>query len=96
MALAWNEIGEQDAWTLEADEFKLLPGMTDKGRLGFAIQLKFRQIRDRYPEHLDEINPTVVRWVADLWDAYPGLYRFAKLLELIAAGIQSGDIKVPQ
>jgi TnpA family transposase len=65
MALAWNEIGEQDAWTLEADEFKLLPGMTDKGRLGFAIQLKFRQIRDRYPEYLDEINPTVVHWVAD-------------------------------
>jgi hypothetical protein len=31
----------------------------------------------------------------DLWDTYPGLYRFTKLLELIAAGIQSGDIKVP-
>ena len=39
--------------------------MTDKGRLGFAIQLKFRQIRDRYPEHLDEINPTAAQWVAD-------------------------------
>ena len=32
----------------------------------------------------------------DLVDAYPGLYRLAKLLELIAAGIQSGDIEVPQ
>jgi hypothetical protein len=31
----------------------------------------------------------------DLCAAYPGLYRFAKLLELIAAGIQSGDIEVP-
>ena len=47
MAHSWNEIGEQEAWALDADELKLLPGMTDKGRLGFAIQLKFRQIRDR-------------------------------------------------
>lgn len=30
----------------------------------------------------------------DLCDAYPGLYRFVKLLELIAAGIQAGDIEV--
>ena len=32
----------------------------------------------------------------DLLAPYPGLYRFAKLLERIAAGIQSGDLKVPQ
>ena len=32
----------------------------------------------------------------DLVNAYPGLYRLAKLLELIAAGIQSGDIEVPE
>lgn len=32
----------------------------------------------------------------DLCAVYPGLYRFAKLLELIAAGIQSGDIEVPR
>jgi len=50
---------------LEMDEFTLLPGMTDKGRLGFAIQLKFRQIRNRYPERLDEIDPTVAQWIAD-------------------------------
>lgn len=31
----------------------------------------------------------------DLWSVYPGLYRFAKLLELIATGIQSGDLKAP-
>ena len=34
--------------------------------------------------------------VDDLCVAYPGLYRFAKLLELLAAGIQSGDIEVPR
>ncbi len=32
----------------------------------------------------------------DLCAVYPGLYRFAKLLELIAARIQSGDIEVPR
>ncbi len=31
----------------------------------------------------------------DLVDKYDGLYHFAKLLERIAAGIQSGNIKVP-
>ena len=32
----------------------------------------------------------------DLLNAYPGLYRLAKLLELLAAGIHSGAIKVPE
>lgn len=65
MTQPWNETGEQEAWILETDEFTLLSGMTDKGRLGFAIQLKFRQIRGRYPERLDELDPTAAQWVAD-------------------------------
>jgi len=32
----------------------------------------------------------------DLCAIYPGLYQFAKLLERIAAGIQSGEIEVPR
>ncbi len=32
----------------------------------------------------------------EMYDEFPGLYRYAKLLELVAAGIQSGDIKVPR
>ncbi|WP_066976306.1 hypothetical protein [Methylomonas lenta] len=32
----------------------------------------------------------------DLCAVHPGLYRFAKLLERIAAGIQSGEIEVPR
>ncbi len=32
----------------------------------------------------------------DLCAIYPGLYRFAKLLEPIAAGILSGEIEVPR
>jgi hypothetical protein len=31
-----------------------------------------------------------------LFESHPGLYRFAKLLEHLAKGIQSGEIKVPR
>ena len=65
MPQSLNEIIEQEAWILGEEELALLPGMTDKGRLGFAIQLKFRQVRSRYPEHLDEIDPQVAQWIAD-------------------------------
>jgi hypothetical protein len=33
--------------------------------------------------------------LTDLWEAYPGLHRFATQMELIAGGIQSGDVEVP-
>jgi TnpA family transposase len=56
---------EAEVWMLLADELTLLPGMTDKGRLGFTIQLKFRQIYGRYPERLDEVAPAVMEWVAE-------------------------------
>ena len=44
MTQSWIETDFQDRWTLSSDEFTLLPGMTDKGQLGFALQLKFMQI----------------------------------------------------
>jgi hypothetical protein len=34
--------------------------------------------------------------LSDLGEEYPGFYRFAKLLELVATGIKSGDIQVPR
>jgi hypothetical protein len=65
MNQAWSEIDEHEQWSLQADELRLPPGMTDKGRLGCALQLKFRQIHGRYPERLDEIDPTAARSVAE-------------------------------
>ncbi len=50
---------------MQKDEFALLPGLTDKGCLGFAIQIKFRQIHGRYPESLDDIDPVAVQWVSE-------------------------------
>ena len=61
---SWNDPGAQDVWTLAADEIALLPGMTDQGRLGFAIQLKFMQLHGRFPERHDEIDRSVVQWLA--------------------------------
>lgn len=38
--------------------------MTNTGRLGFAIQLKFMEMHGRFPENHDEIDPNAVQWLA--------------------------------
>lgn len=64
MTQTWNEFENEELWWLHPDELTLLPGMTDKGRLGFALQLKFRQVCGRYPEHQDDIEPSAIQHVA--------------------------------
>lgn len=60
-----HDVDEQDLWTFLPVEFEQLPSKTDQAaRLGFAIQLRFRQIHGRYPEHLREIASSAVHWVA--------------------------------
>ena len=63
MSHSWSD-SEDDAWALQPDEIALLPGMTERGQLGLALQLKFRQINGRYPERLSEISATVVERIA--------------------------------
>ena len=64
MIPSWKDPATQDWWTLTASEIALLPGMTDKGRLGFAVQLKFMQVYGRFPERHDEIDPLVAQGLA--------------------------------
>lgn len=64
MAHSWNDSDTQDLWTLSKDEFALLPGMTDKGRFGFAVQLKFMELYGRFPERQDEIDPDATQWLS--------------------------------
>ena len=64
MAHSWNDSDTQDLWTLTIDESALLPGMTDKGRFGFAVQLKFMELHGRFPERQDEIDPNATQWLA--------------------------------
>lgn len=38
----WQDgVEQRDLWLLNAEQFALLPGMTDKGRLGFAISSRW-------------------------------------------------------
>ncbi|ATE60022.1 Tn3 family transposase [Thauera sinica] len=64
MAQSWTDIELQEQWTLTADELALLPGMTDKGRLAFAVQFKFMENHGRFPEHYREIDPIALAWIA--------------------------------
>lgn len=64
MEHSWNDSDIQDLWTLTIDESALLPGMTDKGRFGFAVQLKFMEMHGRFPEHQDEVDPNATQWLA--------------------------------
>ena len=60
----WLETEVHDLWTLSSEELALLPGMTDKGRLGFAVQLKFMQLHGRFPEQHTEIDSNATQWIA--------------------------------
>ncbi|WP_334472301.1 DUF4158 domain-containing protein [Arsenophonus sp. PmNCSU2021_1] len=75
----------RDFWTLTAEESTLLPGMTDKGRLGFATQLKFIDIHGRFPEHHNEIDPQAVQWLATQIKVTPD-YWFRIIFTVVRAG----------
>lgn len=56
---------DRDEWRLLADELSLLPGMTDTGRLGFALQLKFRQVQGYYPDSVHDFPSGIVHTIAE-------------------------------
>ncbi len=58
-------IDDRDEWFLLADEISLLPGMTDTGRLGFALQLKFRQVQGHYPDSVHDFPSGIVHTIAE-------------------------------
>ena len=64
MEHSWNDPDTQDLWTLTNGERALLPGRTDRGRLGCAAQLKFMELHGRFPEHHNEIGQNAARWLA--------------------------------
>lgn len=59
-----DEVEQRDLWLLNAEQLALLPGMTDKGRLGFAIQLKSIELYGRFPEDNRQINTDVAQALA--------------------------------
>ncbi|SPX51071.1 transposase Tn3 family protein [Klebsiella pneumoniae] len=65
MLLQEKAFDDMDEWHLLADELSLLPGMTDTGRLGFALQLKFRQVQGHYPDSVHDFPSGIVHTIAE-------------------------------
>lgn len=59
-----DEAEKRDLWLLNAEQLALLPGMTDKGQLGFAIQPKFIELYGRFPEDNRQINTDIAQALA--------------------------------
>lgn len=59
-----DDVEQRDLGLLNAEQLALLPGMTDKGRLGFAILLKFIELYGRFPEDNRQINTDVAQALA--------------------------------
>lgn len=71
MLLQEKAFDDRDEWHLLADELSLLPGMTDTGRLGFALQLKFRQVQGHYPDSVHDFLPALCTPSLSRSDALP-------------------------
>lgn len=57
---------DRDERRLLVDELSLLQGMTDTGRPGFALQLKFRQVQGHYPDPVHDDFPSgIVHTIAE-------------------------------
>ncbi len=50
---------DRDEWRLLTDKLSLVPGITDTGRLGFVLQLKFRQVPGHYPDSAHDLDRLV-------------------------------------
>ena len=60
MKRRWDEQELGESWSLSHDEFELLQNRTDRGRIGFAVLLKFFQIEGRFPSDRREVPTTAL------------------------------------
>ena len=44
MKRRWDDVELNEYWSLSHDEFELLTNRTERGRLGFAVLLKFFEV----------------------------------------------------
>lgn len=56
----------------------------------------FAEMADLMPGFKHLMDTAGQRGMDELCDRFEGFYRYARILEKIAAGIQSGQIKVPR
>ena len=62
------------AWTLVADDWRLVGNKTGPTRLGFVLLLKFFELEGRFPRHGGELPPAAVAYVASQVRVDPGLF----------------------
>jgi hypothetical protein len=63
-------------------------------RQGGGDAALLRQVHMHMPTFKQLLDTTTQEQMDSLCTTYPGLYRFAKLLEALAQGIQDGTVKV--
>jgi Domain of unknown function (DUF4158) len=64
MKRVWTADELVEYWTLAPSELELLANKTGPTRLGFALLLKFFQFEGRFPQHRNEIPPTIIAHMA--------------------------------
>jgi TnpA family transposase len=60
-------------WSVSPEEFKLLSGRTDVGRLHFLVSLKFFQQEGRFPKELNEVPQCVLDYLSQALHFAPSL-----------------------
>jgi Domain of unknown function (DUF4158) len=65
MQRMWSSEELAERWSLGSEELVLLPGKSDAGKLGFAVQLAFYKQYARFPEDESDLAPAVIAHLAD-------------------------------
>ncbi|WP_250237967.1 DUF4158 domain-containing protein [Cardinium endosymbiont of Oedothorax gibbosus] len=59
----WQDKSEwKDVWLLTPGQISLLTSMTDKGRFGFSVQLKFMKVYGKFPGSVEDISSDVIEY----------------------------------
>jgi hypothetical protein len=61
----WSSDELIGSWTLVGEDWKLVGNKSGVTRLGFAVLLKFFEIKARFPRSAEEVPPRAVAYVAE-------------------------------
>lgn len=75
MKRKWDNQELLEHWTIEAEESQLIRRKKGANRLGFALLLKFFQLKGRFPEKKNEIPRVVQAFVAEQLGLDESLYQ---------------------
>ncbi|MGK7912806.1 MAG: DUF4158 domain-containing protein, partial [Synechococcus sp.] len=75
MKRKWNNHELSEHWTIDPEERQLSLKKKGANRLGFALLLKFFQLKGRFPEKKNEIPRVVQTFVADQLELPASLYQ---------------------